>query len=49
MKWRAIAQRSGLEDKPLDEALGKISKSDRQKGEQLASEWSDRIQVQPLE
>ena len=46
-KWRLIAQKSGLADKSLDDTVAKLAKADRQAAEKAASEWADRIQIQP--
>ena len=48
-KWRYIAKRNGFEDDRLDEEIAKLSKTDLAKAQTAASEWSDRIQVQPVE
>lgn len=46
-KWRLIAQKNGVEDKTLDDAIAKMPKADRQKAVAAASAWADRIQVDP--
>ncbi len=44
-KWHLIAKAKGVEDPVLDQALAKLSKADRTKAEQLASDWRDRTAV----
>ncbi len=48
-KWRIIAKKNGVEDKTLDDMIAKLPKADRAKAEVAASEWADKIQVQPGE
>lgn len=47
-KWRLVAKRNGVEDKELDEMVAKLPKSQRHKAEVAASEWADRIRVDPM-
>lgn len=48
-KWRFIARKNGFDDKKLDDIVAKLGKSERQKAEVAASEWTDKIHLGPIE
>lgn len=41
-KWRILAQESGIEDKKLDDLVGKLSPDDRRTAESAAHQWRER-------
>jgi TPR repeat protein len=44
-KWRLVAKAGGIEDKPLDDMVAKLSRAERASAEQAAAEWRERSQV----
>lgn len=46
-RWRLVAKANGVEDANLDEMVAKLPKADRRKAQAAASEWTDRIRVDP--
>lgn len=47
-KWRFIAKKSGFADETLDASIAKLGKKDLQTAETAAAEWTDRIQLGPV-
>lgn len=45
-KWYLIAKAGGVEDKAMEQFLGKLGKPDRAKAELAASDWRERSTVQ---
>jgi TPR repeat protein len=45
-KWHLIAKAGGVTDDGLEQLVAKLSKADRAKAQQAATEWRERAQIQ---
>ena len=44
-KWHLISKAGGSSDKPLEDLVAKLSKSDRAKAQQAADEWIEKFRL----